>query len=291
MAWSPATEWGSVFDMTQPDEHNLCMKKLNVWTLASASYRTFFKSIPDFVRGGWLLTLVYFVLWLPYGFYTVGKKTAEIDVTHSASLLFSANFFSIIPYIIFLVMWHRLVLLGDQPQGLFYFRLGRRDGRFLIKMIFLILWMIAIGLPLQIVLSLMMNIILGTNALTVGSPGYIISKFITLIVTFAIVLRFSLAFPAAAIDNSELGLKRSWSLLKGQALRFIIVGCLCILPFYFINLGIEIVFPSVDYQTLPDWKTFLISRSSLTISNFAAAAIGAGYLSYAYKQLVLGEEI
>jgi hypothetical protein len=108
------------------------------------------------------------------------------------------------------------------------------------------------------------------------------------------IARFGLAFSANAIDNYALTLRKSWSLTKGCGCRLGLGSFAVVTPVFLIFYGFHTLASRLfRYFSVPETGYGLQIFSSAMSSIFSAVMITfvAGFISYAYKKLFLGEGI
>jgi hypothetical protein len=185
------------------------IQNLPVLETAGDAYRSVFGQLPNLAR----------IALLPFMLTTVLMVPA-LTVGDNALLAALLNLLQLVPYTLFGVSWHRLVLLGPQAAGTAVFPGWQpRHWRFY-------------GYAL-IITVLNLALIHGVGLVTGGAPldasGEIDSQELMkfslaflaglLILTY-VVLRLSFVFPAVAVDEAyRLG--HAWRHSRGQGLRLI----------------------------------------------------------------------
>ncbi|HZK90001.1 MAG TPA: hypothetical protein VFC56_07650 [Stellaceae bacterium] len=164
---------------------------------------------------------------------------------------------------VFIVRWHRFVLLGESvgggliPPGWTDFLLAGVKLAALIFAGWVVLFLIA-ALPPQILTA--------TLAVVGGFALMLLS------------LRVSLIFPAAAIER-PIGLRTAWDWVQGNFLRLFACALACYLPFIVVQMlvaKIAEIFPSLI------WIVFEAIHLAVF---FVAAAVAAALLSHLYRDL------
>jgi hypothetical protein len=167
------------------------------------------------------------------------------------------------------VTWHRFVILGERPRGwlpLHPLRTVRYLGRWLI---------------VTFAVAAIMLVIVLANFMVPGMPGSPVLSLVPLAIVlghiFAMV-RVGLAFPAAAVDELQWTLVRSWRETRGNTLRLLSGMLLVWLPWTALSVTTSYVGePAEDAYGL---------RVVLTVFNYALTTVGvivsAGYYATAF---------
>jgi hypothetical protein len=164
---------------------------------------------------------------------------------------------------VFIVRWHRFVLLGENVSGGL---IPPGWTPFLITGIKLGAVMV-VGWVLLVILA-----VLPPHFLTV--PLSVIGG----IALALLALRVSLIFPAAAIERPA-GLQIAWGWIEGNFWRLFVCALACYLPFVIVMVvvgWIEALFPSLF------WIVFAALRLAIS---FIGAAVVAALLSHLYREI------
>ena len=200
----------------------------------------------------------------------------------------------LVPYVIFAVTWHRLVLLDDPPRWLPSWR--RRHWRFLGYSLVLFL----LAYLLLIVLGLVGTATLwalggGPSGEEMSGPMAFLSAAAALLLGLIVawtVLRLSFVFPAAAVDEGY-GLGDSWRQTRGQGLRLIAIVVLIMVPVYaalivltgLIGFAIGLIaeFSGGAASEAVGLAVFLVSASVGIVLGYVALALGVTMISTAFR--------
>lgn len=164
---------------------------------------------------------------------------------------------------VFIVRWHRYVLLGESvaggliPPGWTEFLTA---GIKLAAVIF-------VGWVVLLLIALLPPHILTASLAVVGSFALMLLS-----------LRVSLIFPAAAIER-PMGLRAAWGWIEGNFLRLFACALACYLPFVLLQLvvgAVAHIFPSLI------WIVFEAIHLAVF---FVGAAVVATLLSHLYRDL------
>jgi hypothetical protein len=154
---------------------------------------------------------------------------------------------------IFVVRWHRYVLLNERMPGELFSPAWRLLVTAAVKLALLML----AGM-------LVIALILGVAPVLIAAP-LAVAGFVALVAAGA---RFGLVFPAAAVER-PLGFRAAWDLLPGNGLR--LFGCilLCYLPFAILRFLVDqvsLVSPSLIAIVLAGLS------AAITLAGMAAVA-------------------
>jgi hypothetical protein len=195
-----------------------------------------------------VLAVELIALLLPHGFF----GTVLAAIVHIAGFLVFGT--------VFVVRWHRYVLLGESVSGDLippgwgpFFIVGLKiAGLFLAGWIALVV--LALMPPHGITFPLSIS---GSIALAL------------------VVLRLSLVFPAAAIQQ-PVPLRTAWDWVEGNYWRLFACAVCCYLPFVIVELMIDWI-----ASGLPSFAWIVFETLRLAVS-FAGAAVVAALLSHLY---------
>lgn len=141
---------------------------------------------------------------------------------------------SFVPYVLFSVAWHRLILLGPEAgRPTLLPRWRQRHWRSLGYVILVILMGYGLILLALIPLAIVWAVV-AIGASGAGSTALDLAIFAYLLLLLTLLgyfyARWSLVFPALAVDEA-FGLRDSWRLTRGQALRVMMAAVLVMLPY------------------------------------------------------------
>lgn len=197
----------------------------------------------------------------------------------SAAFLFAAALLDLLPYTLFGVAWHRIVLLGNAEPARVITIWQRRHWRFLgyALAITLIGWTIA-----EIHLVLLQGYTLGPLEDTPAQiPGPVL--LVLLVSTWLVIyltIRLSFVLPAAAVDE-RYGFADSWRHTKGQVLRLFFATFVMILPVWLLFL---IVFKLIASSAPgPEFATSLSATLIWLILKYLMIAFSLALISTAFR--------
>ena len=214
-----------------------------------------------------------------------------------AGSIFAFQIASIFLYAMVAVVWHRRVLLGENPSGPIYFKIGKRE-------IFFILYLLLITLFAVLIVGVAAGLavaVLGGLNLENATPGAIMSAGVVAVVGYVlflyVYLRSALVLPAVAVGQKE-PLRTSWAITKGNVWR-LIGGFLVILLAYFVVSGIVFAVTSVfssgsemDMQGFmkilsgqADTSTLLFYQIINMVFSVYLMMVSITYLSVCYRHL------
>ncbi len=271
--------------------------QLPIWATVKATYRSVLAEnlgrLPKAAFAPFLLSLaliLVFALLFPGQFEpaTVGEEP------HAGLADLVRALLGLVPYVIFAVTWHRLVLLGDAPSWLPSWR--RRHWRFLGYSLVLFglayLLLLALGLAGTVALWALGS---GPSGEEASVPMAVLSAAAALLLGLVVawtVLRLSFVFPAAAVDEGY-GLGDSWRQTRGQGLRLVAILVLIVLPVYaalilltgLIGLAIGLIARVSDgaASEAVGLAIFLVSASVGIVLGYIALALGVTFISTAFR--------
>lgn len=189
--------------------------KLPVWKITKASYGTILHSFGTFLAKTWAWWLLAFLINESIGF--VLGVTRSVNAQHI-----------LLPFIPTLVlyglavMWHRSILLGEDPRGFRAIRFPFRFWKFL-------------GVAALFTFCVFSPLYLLAEVAVVPRGGlafkliFILSALGLSGAFFYVGLRLSLTYPLIATDETNV-FDKSWELLKGNLWRVLGIGGLIYLP-------------------------------------------------------------
>jgi hypothetical protein len=286
------------------------MYKLPVWNTIGDSYRFIWAE-----RGAWLNYILGPVIILSVlspvlpllGFNPIHSSGQDgIPVAAPKGPIFAGLFvailLTIVIYISFVIAWHRRYLVGpENTSARELLTWGRRHWVFVGRIIQLIAFTILVYLVIGLVIGLPLGLLVGFP--TGGQPdGAAISKMIGFMVFgWVIMLLVSvwlmgtwLMFPAAAVEDRGIGIRKSMALARGNRWRMVAVFLIgSFLPVFLIQIvlaGITVglfsvlIISSTGAPELPFSVELLMNIISGAIY-FLGVAIGVSLLSLMYRRL------
>lgn len=189
-------------------------------------------------------------------------------------------------YVSFAIAWHRHYLVGPGEAGPFVtLQWRRRHWRFAIKGILLGVGILLIGMAVSAI-SLS---ILGSTLTGPGMSGLFLLIGVQALLTLAfyyLLSRFLLAFPAASVDDEDIGLGASWDLTAGNSFRFFGVLFLVIAPLYAIEFagswaGMNTLAPG----QFPPTSVIVLLALLAQVLTFIGLALSTTAASITYRKL------
>lgn len=240
--------------------------KLPVAGITKAAYTAVFDPFRSFLAATWA--------WMILGTVVTVAVSVLLSLGGRAGGLV-ADFLTLPVFAGAAVMWHRRIQLGERLQGLAALRFRRRELKFLA---------LEIVLPLPLYLSL--GIVFFVSLF--GGAHWAAGISLTLVIAAVYAsLRVLLALPLIAIDEAG-ALRKSWALMKGNLLRFILIAVLILLPVTLTEVWILSVFERVVAAALPDsaaWATLALFIGTSTALKIIGACLMAGALSFSLMHL------
>ena len=216
---------------------------LPVWATVGAVFRAVLaeniRHFPRAVLTPLFISLVLLLLQIRFGSPTMiqGEELDPMAPPAFSALDVLLALAGVVPYVIFSVAWHRLLLMGP-VRGLpaWHPSWTSRHWLFLAYMLLLGLIMAGLALALAMVAGLLVAAFAGAGAGPEASGAEPIAILISLFVLATmgwVFARFSFVLPARALDE-RYGLGDSWRQTRGQGLRilatFVIVQIIIALP-------------------------------------------------------------
>jgi hypothetical protein len=252
--------------MTSPPPSAIAVRPL-----VRESYRFVFGHLPLLLRLGWVWLLLAWFLgalleWLMKA--EAGRNLAELVA---------------LPLLVaFAVAWHRASLIGGMAGRGEVARFGLRELRYL--------WML-IGLLAALLLILILGGVL--YLLASGAPAEVAAAGpalrwlmgVFLLAGLFLGVRFILVFPAIAVGDREISLRRSWQLTRGNGWRLFFAFLASCLPLVLLKYAVVV---SAGYalagaysgRKLPELAVLMPLFLVLDFLNTAAAV---GFMSRAYE--------
>ena len=219
------------------------------------------------VQGGWTL----------FTGRAVGAVAAPLWLNLVVVLLWIVGFGAVASF------WHRHVLLGDGIKGISA-PFGRRAGRYLLYALMLGLFT-ALPVMLLVVFGSLFGAMAGmaqeSEGLAAGIGGVV--GVIGLALALVLATRMQLALPAIAVDGPHARLGDSWALTKGNTLR--LLACMGLQSLVAFPISLGIAFLTLPLAALGLEVAVLILA---TLANFFFIAVGAAWMSLAYRYLSSG---
>ncbi len=285
--------------------------KVPVWRTAIGSYGFVFSNLDRFAVLACVPVLIVF-----------GTELA-VHLIHSPLAGWMFTLVSLAAWAVFVVRWHRLVLLEDRG-GAFRAVLALRNLRVFAYALFWFL-ILMFAFPIYLGMAIYLLDLLPYPATTVDLPGtipeltgrplvgfeaWLVATIIlapSIILAF-LALRFTLVLPGAAVDR-PMSIVDAWRELRGNSWRYIgaiIIGI--VLPFIFVDLFVSLYWSGlttatigvvgtelpVELRTPREVRTPINLKNgvivfSMTVFDTLMLAVGITVLSKFYRHIV-GEE-
>lgn len=242
------------------------VQDLPVGDTVKAAFRSVLGRLADLIRAAFVPLLISFVL---YGL--------QLAVRDSPALSVLAELLLLLPYTLFAVAWHRLVLLGPAeapaPMAPVW---QKRHWRFLGYT--LIVTAISYGFSL-LYGPLIAPLLSEGSAIRVGEA--LLLMFMLLLATY-LVLRLSFVFPAVAVDE-RYGFADSWRHTKDQGLPLLAAMFLTLIPAMLgmlMILQFLLVFVAADSSAA---EPGALARAIDLVLRYVIIALSLSVLSIAFK--------
>lgn len=247
--------------------------KLPVRQLVSAGYRSLFRDWRAFVASAspW---------WVVLALLTFGIEAfAEPGLRRIVGAIVTFVLWAVAGTV-FLVGWHRHILLGEAVASRASLRFGRRKLRFLVTGILFYLVLVAPMVAIGLFVGILGPAVAGTGLDRVLALGPVVALAIMIVVA----PRLSLASPMVALDAPGRPLATAWQLVRGQTWRLFDGALLVIVPFglveHTLDKGIEALARAPHMAALGHGLTL-----ASVVVLFANIAVAAGFISHAYARL------
>ncbi len=182
------------------------------------------------------------VLLMPFLIYAVLTILAELFVSQIAGVddhgpIYLLTAVEQVFAMAFAVGVHRFVLLGEAPAGLGFFRWDRHFVRYVLVTVLLFIMGVLAAIPAASVAS-------GVGPGGVQGMGGATALFglATLLLAMAILIRFVLLLPSAAIGD-ETRAKTLWEMTHGNGFRLMAATLMTVLPFLIIEAALLRLMP------------------------------------------------
>ncbi len=238
-------------------------KKLDVIAAISEAYRGAWTHAGEMIRLIWLPGLIYIGL---------SVAAALIDLRKQVGLGMLIQAASLFLWPIIAVAWHRFILIGDAATGAFQLRFGRREARFFLVSIFLVL----LFMPGFIIVSMVAALNDPAHAMTASLVSFL--GLILVMVGIYYFIRLSLLLPAVAVDepvNARLVLERT----RGNFWRLVALYVLGGLPVIVLFWGIAMLLATAHVPAVVPFALYALIYIFFAIVNVAI-------LSIAYRELI-----
>ncbi len=211
---------------------------LQIWAIAGEAYRVWLQNI-----GPWLKLLAVPVAVIAAGtilslqiMNSMMQGPVQAPSALSVVAIFVFNVLIYLSQIPLATAWHRLILKTDDP-GSHRYMIGRPEGRYLLKILFVALVVIAVSLLIGLLLSvLVLPVLMEVTVGARGMPNLLLLGLVSTAISLGVyaVLGFFLGYlllmlPAAAIGRNYAGSEAS-AAIKGNEWRLVGVYVVAMLP-------------------------------------------------------------
>ncbi len=256
------------------------IKSLPVFQTAGEAYKYTIKNIALLIRVSWLwLALAYGFGWVMVLFVgewrLIGNPTplteSQIAAQVAYSLLQTFAWYAIA------VLWHRALLLGEQP-GWVNFNLGMREVRYFFYGT--TIWVISVALiAVGTVLILSSGVSAGEQGISGIAIVGVLAALVGSIVMLPLFGRLFLVLPGSAVGDRRISIQESFELTSGNSWRItggIILSILpTILPAFLASQNPD---AAIKMITNAGWVMNFIGFAFNTVAGFVLLS----YMSYCY---------
>ena len=290
------------------------MYKLPVWNTIGDAYRFIwaersawlnYAAFP-FVAIGLLATIFLLTVQSSIGLDIFGigvpltpDQTAQLErqkLVNLASAAWIVSLFIIIfyylVYITFAVAWHRRYLLGpEKTSAREVFVWHRRHWRFLGRTVFLAVLLIIFGTLIGLASAALLAVVLSSGIANLPVLGFAIGFVVAMLPGLLLSLlacSVAAAFPAAAIEDNEIGFSSAGELAKGNVWRIwftFLVGLF--VPLTVVQFVLDWLFLTAfpPESWLSSIGLTALAMVTLQAANFVGVALGVSMLSIIYRRL------
>ena len=274
--------------MEQESSESSAQRHLVVGDIVSESFRSVFST---YVRNLPAAAAAPFLLSMAIAF-VFGQSQLVADLTHddelsARNILLTVIFVLVraLPYILFAVAWHRLILLGPTAAPSFIPVWSRRHWRFfgfffLLSFLTLVILGVLVGLPVLIIERV-------TNSNFLAA----LATLALLIPAGALALRLCLVLPAVAVDV-PYGFKEAMRDSENQGFRLVAVFVVALIPFAIAHLCFRLLFDSAASDPLEQMMAstkgqavavvaFIVS----TVIHYLTTAVDVTFISISFRYL------
>ena len=271
--------------MEQEPSESSAQRHLVVGDIVSESFRsvfyTYLRNLPAAAAAPFVLSVVIVLVFGTPQLETYGDEGSARKFLISVILFF----LSALPYVLFAVAWHRLILLGPTAAPSFIPVWSRRHWRFfgfcfawgaLSTFIFLAVVAFPLALIERVIDS---RLITGLAAL------------LLFVAAGAQCLRLSLVLPANAVDL-RYGLQEALRDSEQQGVRLVAIFVVTLIPFVIVRAGFEFLFEliapdSVDQIIDPTKSQIMVAGAFVvgTVIHYLNTAVGVTFVSISFRRL------
>jgi len=257
--------------------------KLPIWQTLFTSFALFRRHFGFAVRISWPLWAVLAATTIYLGFTSTPEQAPDLASSVSVSLI-QGFFFCLVA-----VYWHRNILLHETGapavpvrfDGPFWRYLGYAAVFGLAVSIFSIA--IAHGVARVLIFFGVGDENFLAAILMAAAPFFVAEA--------AVAARVSLVFPAAAVGNTAIGIRRSWQITRGNTWRLIGLALMLLVSGFVIGFGIGIPFGLIGgiIKAVRGVSSDPFIMAGSLISSWIMLIVTFGAISLVYAFLVRGD--
>lgn len=270
--------------MSLPPGDEATKAKLPVWRTVGDAYATAFNNIESLFALAIVPIALSVVVWIG-SIAVLGTPFPQGDQQSAYqgwSWLFTVC--QIVIGSVFAVAWIRFVLFGRRDSAApFQFRLGRREGKYLLYILILMVPFVVVqfvGMGVIMALALATDDPWAMIGGTIFAVVFVFAIFVAMIVVY---VRCLFVFPAIAVD-ADMGLRAAWGKSRGVAWRLFGIVLFALLPFaLFLSL---IMWSSQTLDAGSSELTFTyILGSAQQVVGYLGAAVTFGVVALAFRRV------
>ena len=263
--------------MTMPDAGGQQAPKLPIWGLANEAYGLVFGNLSTLASLAILPMAIGYLAWIAALTMSGGSMMEMAEAGASDPLWWGLQILGGLVGAVFVVSWHRFVLLGQRDSATpVQFRLGRRELKFF-------LYFVVISLPTYLggVLSSLAGWMMGSEA---GSGLVLVLALMGAFVLGVVVgVRCSFIFPALSVD-ADGGLVAAWRATKGVSWRLFWATCLVALPWLIVYVALLSVLGPQSMIAMWGGPDVYLIAGIQTIIGYVVYAVIVSVLSLAFMR-------
>ncbi len=270
--------------MSLPPGDETSKAKLPVWRTIGDAYATAFNNIDSLFALAIVPIVLSVVVWVG-SIAVLGAPFPQGDqqtAYQGWSWLFTVC--QIVISTVFGVAWIRFVLFGRRDSAApFQFRLGRREGKFLLYILILTVPFVVVqfvGLGVFMALTLTME---NPSALIGAAIFILLFSLAILVAMFIVYVRCVFVFPAIAVD-ADMGLRAAWGKSRGVAWRLFGIVLFAFLPFTLLISLIMWSFQTLDAGSAELTFTYVLGSAQQVVA-YLGAAVTYGVVALAFRRV------
>jgi hypothetical protein len=252
--------------MSSPPPLAIAVRPL-VWD----SYRFVFGHLPLLLRLGWV--------WLLLAWLLGAALEWSMNVESGRNL---AELVALPLLVAFAVAWHRASLIVEPARRGEVARFGRRELRYLRMLLGLLT-----ALLLILILAGVLYLLASGGPAEAAAAGPVLRWLMggLLLAGLFFGVRFILVFPAIAVGDREISLRRSWQLTRGNGWRLFLAFLATCLPLMLLKYAVVVSagYALVGKSSGHGFSELAVLMPLFLVLDFLNTAAAVGFMSQAYQ--------